>query len=330
MRKAIQVGLMLLTALLPGLVLAQSNTNGVYYSSGTRSGGVTVVSGSGVAGRCALFGGSTSLTSDSGCTYAGTGATFALTTSLLRFTSANVTGSGGAGFIDFIGQSSVPSTPGVGHVRFYDDLTDDRMCFLNAAGGGPCWDFTTQSVKRRVILPNASGTMALESSMPLGTGTAVGDVWRRISSCNYYSATGVTTTGTVEEVLRTCTIPANTLTRDGISAIRVTAKGVKAANANAVSSAIRFGGVAGTAFGGSGTYTTSGTRFTTTGEVVRLTATTQWASSTTRIANTVAATPLVGSPVLDLTTDIAVVVTGLTSVAAGDITVNEFTVDVLQ
>lgn len=62
-------------ALLPAVVLAQASPPVVY----TPPIGAQISGGGGAAGRCALFGGATSLTSDSGCTYSGTGATFTLT-----------------------------------------------------------------------------------------------------------------------------------------------------------------------------------------------------------------------------------------------------------
>lgn len=79
------------------------------------------------------------------------------------------------------------------------------------------------------------------STVTLGSGSGTATVGGVICK----GAPNTTTTGTTEEALATCTIPANTLSANG-SAIRVNLVGHTAANANNKTLRIRVGGIGGT------------------------------------------------------------------------------------
>jgi hypothetical protein len=144
---------------------------------------------------------------------------------------------------------------------------------------------------------------------------------------------GATSTGAAEEVIGTpCPIPANTLSRDGISKVRAVVKWQKAANTNSTIVRIRWAaagsGLTGTVMA---TTTSAGNDVgsTLSGTGTRITSTTQRLSSDYQLANTSSQVMVANSGALDLTaaTEIAVTVQG---VAAGDGKIHEVSVQVLN
>lgn len=289
---------------------------------GTGSGGMT---GLGAASRCALFNGTVSLTSDSGCTYTGTGNSFALLSSQFK-----TVGTGGNGYLELANQTAAPGAPSANKNRLYSDAVG-RFCWIGNNGFVRCLDGTAITADRVYVLPDAGGTVSIETGQPVGTGTITADNWRVVSSCTYSNSTGVTTTTTAEELAYTCTIKGNTLTRDGISTIRITASGLKSANGNSITSRIRWGGLAGTVLANV-TSTSNGptTAWTLQTRLTRLTATTQRAVSSIQAcaASSTALVPATAG--LTLSSDNDLVVTLATATLAGDDTLTDVLVEALN
>jgi hypothetical protein len=135
------------------------------------------------------------------------------------------------------------------------------------------------------------------------------------------------TTGTAEEVLATCTVPANILNATAVT-LRVTASGLTAANANTKIVRIRWGGIGGNACAAQST-SGSGVGWRMMAEITRLaTSTTEWcegiASAGTAISNTISA------PTLDAAATQTIVITGTTATQAGDATMYHYMVEMLR
>jgi hypothetical protein len=196
------------------------------------------ITGTGAASRCALFNGTLTLTSDSGCTYSGSASTFQL-----KPNSLGIVGTGGAGFINFVPQSSDPATPASGFNLFADSA--GKFGWKGTNGFKRIFDGTANTADQAYVLPNASGNLSIEQSMPMGTGGLTGSTWRTINTCVYANSSNIQTLSTIEEVLFTCTIPVNTLPTNG-SAIRIRAFIATAANTNSKVARLRLGGLTGT------------------------------------------------------------------------------------
>ncbi len=134
----------------------------------------------------------------------------------------------------------------------------------------------------------------------------------------------VATTGTVEEILRTYTLPGGTLAVNGDRLV-ARATFATAANVNSKTARIRFGGIGGTILIGP-TTTTSGAALFLNAELFRTGAATQAAPVFALVSP---ATTSVGhaAPTQTLANNIDVVVTGLTPTAAGDLTLQAFVVE---
>jgi hypothetical protein len=134
------------------------------------------------------------------------------------------------------------------------------------------------------------------------------------------------TTGTAEEILGTYTLPANTLSADG-KALRITVHGIHAANANSGYLRVRIGGLAG-ALIASMSSSSSGAKFRAVCEIIR---TASGAEQFGSVGGTdSAAVTLTGTIAADTTAPIGIVVTGATSVQAGDVTLTAFIVEALN
>lgn len=127
----------------------------------------------------------------------------------------------------------------------------------------------------------------------------------------------VTTTGTTEEVLSTYTMPANTLDSNG-RMLHMLVGATTANNANSKTLRIRVGGIAGTMIA-SQLVSSPASRMFFDVYVVRRTSTTGFASETQNTINQTSITT-------DFTGSIDIVLTGQTSGAAGDVTVQQFAV----
>ena len=131
------------------------------------------------------------------------------------------------------------------------------------------------------------------------------------------NTTSQATTGTSEEVLATYTLPANTLSANG-KAIRVRAWLSHAANTNASTMRIRFGGVGGTQISAMSS-AASGDAIVLEAIVIRTGAATQIANGHSRTHGGSSAV-YNSAPTQTLSGGVALVVTGLTAVSAGDVT----------
>ena len=164
-------------------------------------------------------------------------------------------------------------------------------------------------------------TMTGDLTVTKGTGTATG----RVSNVLNVNTTSQATTGTSEEVLATYTLPANTLSANG-KAIRIRAWGNHAANTNATTGRIRFGGIGGTAIATHFSATSNGS-WILEAVVVRTGAATQAANGNGNFGTN---SPSVSSPTQTLSNAIDIVVTGTTAVAAGDLTFYGMIVEALN
>ena len=137
------------------------------------------------------------------------------------------------------------------------------------------------------------------------------------------NTTSAATTGTTEQILATCTLPANALSANG-KGVRITARGITAANANSKTFRVRIGGLAGTLLGGI-TTTASNTAWWVNGDVIRTGASAQ-AIGALAVVGTVTGTNSATSAVAETGT-IDIVVTGQTPTAAGDLTFHALIVE---
>ena len=162
----------------------------------------------------------------------------------------------------------------------------------------------------------------------IGTGTAVA----RVGGVLHVNTTSQATTGTSEQVLATYTLPANTLSRDG-QAVRVTAFVEHAANTNATTARVRWGGIGGTVCLAQNASASAG--------VIRLECVIYRTGAATQaitgagllataagLSGNVTNSFTTGSATLSGTVDI--VVTGTTGTAAGDLTFRTLLVEALN
>lgn len=129
--------------------------NGYNGISTVNFGGVT----GGTANRPALWSSSNTLTSDSGFSFAGTGSTFDLTVGRTMTAGGfTVSGTAGAGFLEFPAQSSTPAAP-AGGFRFFAD-SSGRFSWRRASDGFVRTFDATLTANRVFTLPDASFTFA--------------------------------------------------------------------------------------------------------------------------------------------------------------------------
>jgi len=204
-------------------------------------------------------------------------------------------------------------------------LTGTTLSDTGLAGGGetaPTVDGTGVVTGDRLV---GVGTLGIGTTVAAGAGTATATIGGVIHS----NVTPVATGGTSEEVLATYTLPANTLSADG-KMLRIRAVVTHAANANVTTWRIRLGGIGGTELLQLGGIATPGTVML--GEIV-VARTGSAAAVTTSIgtySTFVIAKGVTIASGLDYTADIAIVVTGTTPTAAGDLTFKSLLVEVLN
>lgn len=178
--------------------------------------------------------------------------------------------------------------------------------------------------------PTTDGTGTLTGRGVLGNGTTVGvgtgTATARVGGVLAVWTGSVTTTGTNEEILQTYQLAANSLARDG-QALRITLWGVHAANTNSASLIVRIGGIGGTVIASRASSSSSAIyRFT--AEFVRTGASTQ-VSNAIQVAGT--ATLLsTTAHTATLANDNAIVFTGATGTAAGDVTLEGYIIEALN
>lgn len=172
-----------------------------------------------------------------------------------------------------------------------------------------------------LVYPQVNITSGASGTVPAGSGTAA--VGGRLC----VNTTQATTTGTVEEVLATCSLTAGTLGVDG-QAIHVVAWGTYAANANGKLIRIRFGGIGGTSIAGS-SITNNNVPWRVDAYVVRTGAATQIAHGAT-FASTTAQIEVDSAPTQTLANAIDLVITGTTATQAGDVTFKGLIVELIK
>lgn len=195
-------------------------------------------------------------------------------------------------------------------------LTVDDTGLAGDSSAKPTVDETGTLTGRGVL---ATGTTVTPGT---GTGTAVA----RVGGVLHVYTTKQTTTGTVEEVLATYTLPANTLARDG-QAVRITAWGDNAANTNGKTERIRVGGIGGTVVAQRAS-AVSGAIWRIDLIVVRTGAATQVSSALLTENN--ALSTWAAAPTATLSGAVDIVVTGETPTAAGDLTFKGLIVEALN
>jgi hypothetical protein len=204
--------------------------------------------------------------------------------------------------------------------------TDTRVCFadggtpvLNCGDAGLTFAKTTDTLT--VVGPGIFGN---GSTVAKGTGSAVATLGGVLN----VNTTSQATTGTVEEVLATYTLPANTLSANG-KGVRITAWGTTAANGNAKTTRIRFGGIGGTivaTVAGS----SSGSAVVLSCVIARTGAATQTSVSLTQLMASSTNSVTVAAPTQTLSGTVDIVVTGTTAASAGDLTFVGMVVEALN
>ena len=195
----------------------------------------------------------------------------------------------------------------------------------NAANDGDLIILTTTASNETTI-----GQVSGNTITPAGAGTLRAQIGGRI--CAPPTA-NLPTTGTIEEVLYTCAIPANTLSANGKS-IRMTVTFITAANTNTKIPKIRFGtsgsGLTGTACDGNISFSSSAAKGSLVCLITRQGAGDQVFSSwTTRTTDNL--TFLIeGDMARDETTALELVVTGTTATASGDLSIRNVVTEFLN
>lgn len=172
------------------------------------------------------------------------------------------------------------------------------------------------------------------SSVQAGTGTGT----LTLGGVLCKAAPAQATTGTSEEILATCTIPAGTLSANGAT-LRIFYFAHTAANANNKRLYVRIGGIGGVIVHDTGALAMNNRDLGSYGPVIvqRLSATTATAQGTAYYMsdNTAGSSPggggiMVRAAAITWANANDLVITGLTSVAAGDLTLDTYTVEVVQ
>jgi hypothetical protein len=167
-----------------------------------------------------------------------------------------------------------------------------------------------------VLLTAQTGVVPSRSTVTLG-GTAT----KPCGTLRSEGALAITTIGIIEEILRTYTLPANSLANSG-DRVRVEAWYTTAANVNSKTARLYFGATQATP---SITTTTSGQALYAYAEIIRTGASAQdiigWGIATAAVA------PARTLGAISLAADVAITARGLTPTAAGDITLQSFMVE---
>jgi hypothetical protein len=208
--------------------------------------------------------------------------------------------------------------------------TDTRVCFadggtpvLNCGDAGLTFAKTTDTLT--VVGPGIFGN---GSTVAKGTGSAVATLGGVLN----VNTTSQATTGTVEEVLATYTLPANTLSANG-KGLRITMRGTMVSTTNSRVFRIRFGGIGGTIVGLVSSTTAAHTQARIVVEIIRTGSATQITTGTSTYgANSGAAVASVTNtaPTQDLTAAVDIVVVGETSAALGDVTFTALIVEAIN
>lgn len=127
----------------------------------------------------------------------GTGA-LVINTSVFSSGSLNISGSSGAGYLQIANQSGTPSTPTTA-IRLYAD-NSNRFGWVGTNGFAATLDATANTASRAYVMPDAAGTVVLNSN----TVTLTGKTFDTAGSGNVFKINGTTisaVTGTGSAVL---------------------------------------------------------------------------------------------------------------------------------
>lgn len=175
---------------------------------------------------------------------------------------------------------------------------------------------------RLIAVDDATGNFYYDT--PPGTWTPLNA--GGVAAKNVGANLNVPTTGTVEEVLRSYTLPAGTMATNG-DRLQIRATFALAVNGNSKNMQLRLGGIGGTSLMSS-TTSQSGGAVVLAADVVRETATTfgvtRWGILTSSIVQSYTTGAAIWANALDI------VATGTTATAAGDVSLREFSVDYLK
>lgn len=145
------------------LARTASNTWALRTITGT-SAEITVTNGDGVSGA-PTFSLPSALTFTGKTITGGTYSSPTLVTPTLGVassTSETLTGTGGAGFIDLLAQSSDPTAPATNHIRIFDNSAN-KFAWIGASGWVRNFDGTL-TASRTYTLPDSSGNVLLDAS----------------------------------------------------------------------------------------------------------------------------------------------------------------------
>lgn len=113
-----------------------------------------------------------------------------------------ITGTAGAGFEAFVGQSVKPSTPGANVLRLYGDATGN-LSWVKADSFARVFS-STLTADRTYVVPDVSGTFAISATSPIVVNATTGNI-----TCT----TCLTTSSTIPLTIGTTTIASGTTTR---------------------------------------------------------------------------------------------------------------------
>lgn len=184
------------------------------------------------------------------------------------------------------------------------------------------WGGTTSSVDTYLSRRSANTPV---TNLGAATYTPAAGSSATIGGVLCVNTTSQATTGTVEEVLATCTIPANALSANG-KGVRISVSVFTAANANTKTASIRFGGIGGTVIATTGGTAANNIAGQLNAVVLRTGAATQYSYGSANY-DTSSVRVTRGAPTQTLSNAVDIVVTGTTPTAAGDLTFGAFVVE---
>lgn len=243
--------------------------------------------------------------------------------------SFTLSGTAGAGFVSFPAQSSNPSAPASGFNLFA--CTDGKFCYRRSDGYVRKFDGGSVSGDITWTMPNTTATIARTDAGQDFTGqqrvqAGASTSYIPVGGTLCVSYTAASTTGTVDQSLFTCTLPANALSADG-KAIRIRAWGTLAANANNKMVTLKFGATTLATRTSSG----SGLPWVVEATVVRTGASAQTAYAEIHFGTTTLTySGNVASPAETLSGAVTIDLRAITATAAGDLTALAMIVEVLN
>ena len=164
----------------------------------------------------------------------------------IEATAGAITGTGGAGFLDFFSQSSTPTAPSTSFLRLWQQ--SNRMFFSRNGGIDASIDFNSISADRNYVFPDLAGTVALLTGAQTFTDKIISVVsggntttQSRVGGSYATSTTATSNSGSGETNLFSTAIGANTLNTNG-DKIRFKGAGTFNTSANNKRLRVKFGG----------------------------------------------------------------------------------------